>query len=254
MIDFHAHLEMLTEPDEKIRAARDNGVEFILTIIDPTENWRQALQIVEKYEFVYFGAGVHPHNARLFNKNVEKLLDELLSHPKALAVGEVGLDYHYQHSLPQKQQEVFLAQAEIAFKKNKPLVIHSREAFVDTVALLDSCKAWELKVVFHCFSGGKKEAEEVLDRGGFISFAGNLTYPKAGTIREAALRVPPGRLLVETDCPFLTPQPKRGKKNQPVFVKYTYEFLADLKGLSFDELKDQTKRNFAVLFDLTSRQ
>lgn len=247
MIDAHAHLEMLLNPEEKIKRAVDGGIELILTIIDPAEKWEQALEIVEKYDFVYFAAGVHPHNARLF-KEKSKLLEELLSHPKALAVGEVGLDYHYMHSPAEVQQEAFLRQIELAKEKNKPLIIHTRRAFSNTLKILDSLNAWRQKVLFHCFSEGKNEAEEVFKKGGYASFAGNITYPKAEALREAALALPPDRLFAETDCPFLTPQPRRGEKNEPLYVKFVYELLADLKDVSIEELAERVRKNFLSFF------
>jgi len=247
MIDTHAHLEMILDPDEKIKRAVDDGIEVILTIIDPTENWERALEIVEKYSFVYFAAGVHPHNARLFRKK-DRLLEELLSHPKALAVGEVGLDYHYMHSPKKTQLEVFLSQIEVAKEKDRPLIIHTRKAFEDTLKMLDSLDAWGQKVLFHCFSGGKNEADEVVKRGGYISFAGNITYPKAEGLREAAITIPLDRLFAETDCPFLTPQPRRGEKNEPAYVKFVYAFLANLKDIEVEELIVITRNNFKNFF------
>jgi TatD DNase family protein len=248
MIDSHAHLEMLDNPEESLKRSLDAGIEAILTIIDPTENASKALELAENYGFVWFACGVHPHNARYYSEKIENLLEELTGHPKCLAVGEIGLDFHYNYSAPDIQRFVFKKQLELAERRNLPVVIHTREAFKETAEILDlKHKNWE-RVLFHCFSGDKSTAEFAIGRGASISFAGNVTYPKAEKLRCSAEYVPLERMLIETDCPFLAPQPVRGKKNEPAYIVHTYEFIASLKKVSIEQLKNQISRNFKVFF------
>lgn len=248
MIDSHAHLEMLENGDKKIQHAFQSGIKVILTIVDPSEEWEKALKIAEKYERVYLAAGVHPHNARKFDVSLEKILRKILSRDKVLALGEIGLDFYYMNSKKEVQLEVFARQLEIAAELNLPVVIHTREAFLETVEILEQYGFLNEKALFHCFSQGAKEAIFLKEKGVFLSFAGNFTYPKAANIREALVASDIDKILFETDCPFLTPQPKRGKKNEPLFVKYNYEEAAKLKNENLEDFISRIDSNFKNFF------
>lgn len=250
MIDSHAHLEMLEEPEKSIEEAFSNGIKAILTVVDPTENIKRPLELAEKYENIWFACGVHPHNAKEFDANIEEKLIELLSHPKCVALGEVGLDFHYNFSNPALQKVVFKSQLDIAARIGLPVIIHTRKAFQETLDILNAKFEHLSGVLFHCFSQGAKEAELILSKSGYISFAGNITYPKAEELRDAAQVVPLEKMLVETDCPFLTPQPVRGKKNKPLFIIHTYELLSRVKGSSIDTVAQKAAENFERFFNV----
>lgn len=248
MIDSHAHLELLENPDEKIVKAFEDGIEYIVAVVDPSENWVSAVEIAERFERIYFCAGVHPHNADAFDKKKEGILVRLLNHQKAVAVGEIGLDYHYMNSSREKQLKVFELHLEIARDCQKPVVIHSRSAFEETVSVLEKKGFLNDRALFHCFSEDSVRAVYLAERGCYMSFAGNMTYPKAENIRSAFKAVPPDRILFETDCPFLSPQPKRGRKNEPAFVRYLYEAGAELRQVDCKTLAFQVRENFLRFF------
>lgn len=248
MIDSHAHLEMLEKPEEAIERSFNEGLEFIITIVEPTENWKRAIELSEKYEKVYFAAGVHPHNARLFNSDVENLLVKLLQHEKCVALGEVGLDFYYMNSPQKVQIEVFKLQLEIAEALSKPVIIHTRSAFLETISVLEEKGMLDKRTLFHCFSEGPESAVQVASRGCLISFSGNMTYPKAEQIRKSLEVVPIESVLFETDSPFLAPQPKRGKKNEPLFVRYVYEEACKIKEIELSLLVEKIRSNFFSFF------
>ena len=255
-IDSHAHIdgeEFDADRDEVIARARAAGVGAILNVGtgDPRSgSLERAVRVAEAYENVYAAAGVHPHDARLFDDAVGEQLRKLLAgSPRAVAWGEIGLDYHYDHSPRDVQREVFRRQLRLAHEAALPVVIHSREADEDTVEIL--AEGWQAAGrggVMHCFGGGLRMAERVLELGFHVSFAGNVTFKKAEPLREAARLVPLDRLLVETDCPYLAPVPHRGRRNEPAFAADTARFVAELRGVSPEELGRVTTENFARLF------
>jgi TatD DNase family protein len=208
------------------------------------------VRVAEGYENVYAAAGVHPHDARLFDDAAAERLRKLLAgSPRVVAWGEIGLDYHYDHSPRDVQREVFRRQLRLAREVALPVIIHSREADEDTVEIL--AREWAGAArggVMHCFGGGLWMAERALELGFYISFAGNVTFKKAEPLREVARIVPPDRLLVETDCPYLAPVPHRGRRNEPAFVADTARFLAELRGTTPEELGRATSDNFSRLF------
>lgn len=248
MIDSHAHLELLENPEEKIKAAFEQGIECIVTVIDPSEDWERAVRIVDKFERIYFCAGVHPHNARVFDSEKQEILVSLLSHRKAIAVGELGLDYHYMNSSREAQLNALEIQLEIAKNLNKPVVVHSRSAFEETAAILEKRGFLNEKTLFHCFSEDSEKAVFLASRGCYLSFAGNMTYPKAENIRLAFKSVPLEKIVFETDCPFLSPQPRRGRKNEPAFVKYLYDAGAELRKVERETLATLVRKNFNNFF------
>jgi TatD DNase family protein len=257
-VDSHAHIdgeEFDADRDEVVARAREAGVRAILNVGtgDPhAGNFERAVAVAEKYEGVYAAAGVHPHDARLYDEAAERRLLEVVRRgPPVVALGEVGLDYHYDNSPRDVQRRVFARQLQLAREEGLPVIIHSREADEETAFILrqemDGAAAGG---VMHCFGGGPALAEAALALGFMISFAGNVTFKKAESLREVARAVPLERLLVETDCPFLAPVPFRGRRNEPAFVVETARFLAGLRGVGPEELGRVTSENFARLFRL----
>ena len=262
-IDSHAHLEgkqFANDRDAVIARAREAGVTKIVAIGngDGPANFDCGIQLAEAHDFIYATIGIHPHEARLADQPAYDRMKDLARHPKVIAVGEIGLDYHHDHSPRETQKQVFVRQMEVAAAAKRPIVIHCRpsdgsdNAWDDCLGLIrDHWSSHGLGGVLHCFAGKWPQATRALDMGFMISFAGNLTFPKAQQIRDAALQVPLDRLLIETDSPYLAPIPHRGKRNEPAFVKETACKLGELRGLSPEEVGQQTSRNFYRFFKLT---
>jgi TatD DNase family protein len=241
VVDSHTHLELCEPPDtELVEAAAEHGVSRMLTVGIDGVTCRAALQAAEDFPQVYAAIGRHPNSATGFDGADLDELKALAAHPKCVAIGETGLDYYREGAPASDQERAFEAQIELARETGKPLVIHTRAAEDDTLRMLSE-RAEGLRVILHCFSMPERIDECLGHRDWWISFAGNVTYPKAETLREAALRVPFDRLLVETDAPFLSPQVVRGKPNQPANVVHTAKALAV-------ELEAAVDRNAAALF------
>lgn len=259
-VDSHAHVdgaEYDADRAEVLQRARDAGVRAILNVGtgDPHRGvFERAIELAEKHADVYAAIGVHPHDARLFDVAASERLERLAGQSsRVIALGEIGLDYHYDHSPRDAQREVFARQLRMARVLRLPVVIHSRAADTDTIDVLK--KEWSdsgVGGVMHCFGGSLEMAEEVLKLGFMISFAGNVTFKKAGNLREAAQRVPLARLLIETDCPYLTPVPFRGRRNEPARVVDVARCLAEIHGVAVEEIGRITTENFVKLFKLES--
>lgn len=254
-VDSHAHIdgeEFEADRDEVVARAREAGVRAILNVGtgDPhAGNFERAVALAERYEGVYAAAGVHPHDAKSYDGAAERLLLELVRGGRVVAVGEMGLDYHYDNSPRDVQREVFARQLALARAEGLPVIIHSRDADEETLEILRAEYSGAARGgVMHCFGGGPALAEGALRLGLYISFAGNVTFKKADALREVALGVPADRLLVETDCPYLAPVPRRGRRNEPAYVVETARFLAELRGVSPEELGRATSENFTRLF------
>lgn len=250
LIDSHCHLDgpqFDQDRDEAIRRARDAGVECLLAIGtgNGPPDLEAGIRLAERYPHVYCTVGVHPHHAAKATDRTLLGLEALLRHPKVVAIGEIGLDYHYDFSPRETQREVFLNQLDLAARYGKPIVIHTREAWPDTFAILEA--NWKGQGIMHCFSGGPEEARRSLALGFHISFAGVLTFPKAIALQQAAAEVPDDRILIETDAPYLAPIPHRGKRNEPAFVVHTAEKLATLRNSSLDAIATLTSNNFRRL-------
>jgi TatD DNase family protein len=245
--DSHTHLDSCAPPNsELVAAAARDGVERILTVgMDAATN-RTALQAAEAYPQVLAAIGRHPNHAEGFDDADLADLQALAAHPRCAAIGETGLDYFRDYAPRADQERAFHAQIELARATGKPLVIHTRAAEDDTVATLKA-RADGLRVIMHCFSMPGR-LEECLDAGWWISFAGNVTYPKSTDLADAAARVPDERLLVETDAPYLTPQAVRKERNQPAFVTHTARFVAERRGVAYAELERVVDANAATLF------
>ena len=248
MIDSHTHLAFCEPPDaELVAAASEAGVTRMLTVGTNGVTCRAALQAAEDFPQVYAAIGRHPNEATGFDDADLAELKALAAHPRCVAIGETGLDYFRDHAPHPDQQRAFVAQIELAHETGKPLVIHTRAAEGDTLAALRE-RAGGLRVILHCFSMPARIAECLEQDDWWISFAGNVTYPSAADLRAAVVRVPPERLLVETDAPFLSPQPVRGKPNQPANVVHTASALANERGVSYEELESEVEASSATLF------
>jgi TatD DNase family protein len=261
-VDSHAHLDgkqFDSDREQVIARAREAGVQTIVAIGngDGPEDVDCGIRLAEKYDFIYATLGIHPHEARLADQAAYDRMAQLARHPKVIAWGEIGLDYHYDHSPHDVQQQVFTQQMELAAAAKLPIVIHCRpsdgsdNAWEDCLGLIrDRWAPNRLGGILHCFTGNWPQAKHALDMGFMISFAGNLTFPKAQQIRDAALEVPLDRLLIETDSPYLAPVPHRGKRNEPIFVIETARKLGELRGVSQEEIGEQTSGNFYNFFKL----
>jgi TatD DNase family protein len=247
VIDTHAHLTALDDTEEAIGRAAEAGVTRILTVGTSVEDCRRALELADRYDGVSAILGIHPHEAGATTADDLVALRELLAHPKAVAVGETGLDWFRDHAPRDDQQRLFAAELALAAGLGKPVVIHTRSADDDTLAALADHAG---KVVLHCFSSPHM-LPTALERGWYVSFAGNATYPKAVDLRLAATQVPAERILAETDSPYLAPQPVRGKRNEPANVVHTLAALAQARGEEPVELERRIEENANACFGLS---
>ncbi|MGH3024749.1 MAG: TatD family hydrolase [Gaiellaceae bacterium] len=248
MIDTHAHLDALPDAAEAVARAHEAGVTRIVSIATSVPSARSTLALCEREQGVFAALGLHPHEAGRVEKSDLDELRALLEHPKAVAVGETGLDYHRDLAPRDRQARSFSAQRALAAELGKPLVVHTRAADVDTATALKELPE-EVAVVLHCFSSSSL-LEPALERGWYVSFAGNVTYPKATELRWAAARVPGDRLLAETDSPYLAPQPVRGRPNEPAHVRHTVAALAEARGEDAAALGERIEANAVRLFGL----
>jgi len=265
-VDSHAHLEghrFDADREAVIARAREAGIDMIVAMGngDGPVNFDCGILLAEKYEFIYATIGIHPHEAKLADQAAFDRMEQLAKRPKVIAWGEIGLDYYYDHSPRELQQQVFVKQMELARAAKLPIVIHCRpsdnseNAWDDCLRLIS--EQWVpsgLGGVMHCFTGNPEQAKRSLDMGFMISFAGNVTFPKAQQIRDAARMVPMDRMLIETDSPFLAPIPHRGKRNEPMFVKEVARQLGELRGFPAEEIGVQTTQNFQRFFSLHEKR
>ncbi len=253
LIDSHCHLdsaEFDEDRDAVIERALAAGVEHMMAIGtgNGPPDLEAGLRLAERHPAFYATVGVHPHDAAKASPDHFKRLTDLLAHPKVLAVGEIGLDYHYDFSPREVQKSAFIEQMAIAAQAKKPIVIHTREAWDDTLALIE--QHWTphgIGGIMHCFSGGPEQARRAIDLGFYLSFGGIVTFPKALNVQESAQAAPRDRILVETDAPYLAPVPKRGKRNEPALMVHTARKLAELRGESYEEICIATTENFRRL-------
>jgi len=248
LVDSHCHLDdeqFAQDRDAAIERARAAGVERMLAIGTGggPADLEVAIRLAAQYPFIYATVGVHPHDAAKATPETFTYLGEVARHPRVLAIGEIGLDYHYDFSPRDVQRSVFAAQLDVAARARKPIVIHTREAWEDTLALIRG-SGLPNGGIMHCFTGGPKEAEQALELGFHLSFGGILTFPKADNVRQAAALTPADRLLVETDAPYLAPVPHRGKRNEPAFMVETARRLAEVRGVTPEDIASLTTRNF----------
>jgi TatD DNase family protein len=261
IIDSHAHLEMEQFDEDRaamLDRARAAGVKTLLAIgsgSSPTDRLDAAIPFAEQYDWIYATVGIHPHDANTATEEHFARLDELARRPRVIAWGEMGLDYYYDHSPRDVQQRVFRRQLEQARAKKQPIVIHCRDAWDDCLTILE--QDWGpsgLGGIFHCFTAAAAEARRGLDMGFLVSFAGNVTYPKMQHLRDVAREIPLENLLTETDSPFLPPQGRRGKRNEPAFVVEVAQALGNVRDLAPEEVASATSSNFRRFFKLDGRE
>jgi TatD DNase family protein len=262
MIDSHCHLaseEFAGDLGAVVDRARGAGLTDALCILSAGEEAEaaRAADVRKAWPAVRFAAGIHPHQAGEFAGSIDRAVETVrrsLADRGACAIGEIGLDYHYDFSPRDAQQAVFRAQLQLARELRLPIVIHTREATADTFRMLDEEGAGEVRGVFHCFTGDEAMARAALDIDFYLSFAGIVTFPRAESVREAARIVPANRVLAETDAPYLAPVPHRGKRNEPAFVARVIESLAGIRGATAEDVAAQVTRNFEALFGENLKQ
>ncbi|MBI4852968.1 MAG: TatD family hydrolase [Acidobacteria bacterium] len=256
-IDSHAHIDFYKyddDRDEMIKRALDAGIDIIVAIGNGDvvkDSHEKAQALADKYPFIYTTVGLHPHDASLLDEVLETKLTKLSKHPKVIGWGEIGLDYYYNHSPHQVQQEAFIKQLALARERRLPIIIHTRDAEEDTKRILK--EHWldtGLAGIFHCFTSSYDLAKAALEMGFLISFSGVITFKKSKELRETAARLPLERLLIETDCPYLAPEPFRGKRNEPAWVIETAKQLAELHNTTTEKVAEITSNNFRKFFNL----
>jgi TatD DNase family protein len=253
LVDSHTHLDDKRFTDDRdaiVQRAVDAGVARMLSIGtgEGPPDLEAAIRIAERYESVYASVGIHPEHAPVATQEHFDRLASLLSHPKVLLLGEIGLDYYWKPYDAKLQADVFVQQMDVAAASRKPISIHTRDAWDDTIALLRTHWAPKgLPCIMHCFTGNPEQARQALDLGFYLSFSGVVTYPKATDVHESAKVTPGDRILVETDAPYLAPVPFRGKRNEPSYVAHTLHRVAELRGEDPEELAAATVRNFDTL-------
>ncbi|KZK98427.1 putative deoxyribonuclease YcfH [Pseudovibrio sp. Ad14] len=252
LVDSHCHLDFpdfAEERDQIIERAHEAGVKLMVTICTRVRKFEQIKEIAEAYDSVYCSVGTHPHQAGEETDVTTEELVEIAKHPKVVAIGEAGLDYFYDNASPEDQEKVLRTHIAAARETQLPLVIHSRDADEDMMRILEEeMKAGSFPALLHCFSSGKELAMKGLELGLYVSFSGILTFKHSTELREIAAELPMDRLLVETDAPYLAPQPWRGKRNEPAYVAHTNKVLAEALGVSEDVMAKATTQNFLRLF------
>jgi TatD DNase family protein len=254
LIDSHAHLEMSdydSDRDAVIKRARDQGIEIIITVGIGLEECEQALELARAYPFIYAALGLHPHNAKKDSGRLFDFIQEHAGNQKIVALGEMGLDFFKNWSPRPDQIRCFREQLSLARKLKLPVIIHDRDAHAETLAILKEEQAREVGGVIHCFSGDYRMASACIDMGFYISIPGTVTFKNAATLHEVVKKLPLEKLLIETDAPFLTPHPFRGKRNEPAYVKYVAEKIAEIKKLPIEAVARATTENAKTLFHVT---
>jgi TatD DNase family protein len=253
LIDSHCHIDDArfdVDREAMMIRARAVGVAHFVTIGCDIETSRAAVALAQKHSFIAATVGVHPHEAKRIEPGWYDELRSLARSQGVVAYGEIGLDYHYDHSPREIQRLRFREQVQLAHELRLPIVIHTREAQEDTIAILKEEKAHKLGGVFHCFSGDAWLAKDALDLGFYLSFSGVITFQNASMLRDIVNTVPMDRVLVETDAPYLTPVPHRGKRNEPAYVRHVADKIAELHGLSVEQVEDATSQNTKRLFNI----
>ena len=253
LFDTHVHLNAEQYEDdlqEVINRALEKGVQNMVVVGVDEPTIKKAIQIAETYDFIYASVGWHPVDAIDMTDEHLAWIEELAQHPKVVALGEMGLDYHWDKSPKEVQKDVFRRQIRLARKVNLPIIIHNRDATEDVVTILKEEHVEEVGGIMHCFTGSIEVAKQCMDMNMYISFGGPVTFKNAKKPKEVATELPLDKLLIETDCPYLTPHPFRGKRNEPGYVSYVAEQIAELKGITYEELADITTANAKKLFGI----
>lgn len=253
LIDSHVHLDDIKFDGDRhilIENFKNNNIELVINIGADLKSSVASVDLANKYSNIYAAIGVHPHSAKEVNTMVMEQLKELALNEKVIAIGEIGLDYYYDNSPRDIQRKWFIEQLKLAKELDLPVIIHTRDAMGETFDILKNNQNGNVRGVLHCYSGSLEMALEYIKMGFYISLGGPVTFKNARLVREVAEAVPLDKLLIETDCPYLTPEPYRGKRNEPVYVKYVAEKIAEVKKISYDELVKATNRNTKKLFGI----
>jgi len=249
--DTHAHYDdkrFNDDRDEVLGSMPDSGIALILNAASSLRSAKFGLKMADMYPFVYASVGVHPHDAKSMTDDTAAQLEKLLSHPKAMAVGEIGLDYHYDFSPRDIQKKRYREQLELARRVKKPVIIHERESLQDTLDMISGYR--DLKGVVHCFSGSWETAKTILDMGWYLSFTGVITYKNARRALEVLEKMPADRIMLETDCPYLAPEPVRGRRNSSLYLPYIAETIAKARGITAEEVAALTMENGMRFFGI----
>lgn len=253
MIETHAHLDSERydeDRDSVIKEAFNNGITRIINISSDSSSLEKVKTMGETYEQIFISVGIQPHSACEMNGNILELIKSMVKGKKVVAIGETGLDYHYNFSLPEVQRQVFREQIKLAVKENLPLVIHTREAFDDTLNILREEKASNTGGVIHCFTEDLNSGKTFTDMGFYIGIGGAVTFKNTKMLQEAVKEIPLEKIILETDCPYMTPAPYRGKRNEPSYLRFIAEKIAGLKKITIEEVKEVTEKNAINLFRL----
>jgi TatD DNase family protein len=255
-IDTHAHLfypNFDGELDDVINRAKESGVNYIIVPATDLETSEKVIELTEKYDFIYGAVGVHPHETKDWNDSYISKIEELAGHKKIVAIGEIGLDYFYDYSPKEKQIEAFKAQIDLALRIKKPIVVHNRESDEDMLKIIKEYSESELKAQFHCFSSTLEYAKELVRLNHFVSFTGNITFKKADNLSNIIANLSLESVMLETDSPFMTPEPYRGKRNEPSYVKLVAEKLAEIHHLNVEDVARVTSYNVFRMFGIGSK-
>lgn len=255
-VDTHAHLfyeNFKDDLDEVIFRAKENGVDYILVPATDLKTAEETLQLCDKYDFIYAAVGIHPHDTKNWDDSLLKQIEKLATHPKVVAIGEIGLDYYYDFSPKTKQIKAFKSQLDLALKLELPVIIHNRDSDEDMMEIISSYCSTGLKAQFHCFNASLNDAVEYMKMSHFISFTGNITFKKSEELRNILKHIDLNHLLLETDSPFMTPVPYRGKRNEPAFVKYVADKVAEVHNITTDEVARITSLNAFRMFGIGNK-
>ncbi|WP_026893597.1 TatD family hydrolase [Clostridiisalibacter paucivorans] len=253
LLDSHAHLDdkrFDRDRDKLIRELKENDVSLVINPGADVASSVRAVSLAEKYDNIYAAVGVHPHEAKAMDEDTIEILRNLAKKDKVIAIGEIGLDYYYDNSPRDIQKKWFREQIKLAKELKLPIIVHDRDAHKDTFDIIKEEKDENLTGVLHCYASSADMAKEYIKLGFYISFAGPITFKNAKTPKEVAKAIPLERILIETDSPYLTPEPHRGKRNDPVYVRYIAGIIAELKGITFEEVANATAKNAKELFNI----
>ncbi len=251
--DSHAHYydeQYNPDREEVLKKAYDSGVKHILSASSDVPSAIENISLARQFDFVYAAVGVHPHDAGDFNENILSAIADFASQPKVVAIGEIGLDYFYDNAPREAQKIAFARQISLALDLKLPIIVHDRDAHEDTLAILKNENAKTTGGVLHCFTGSVEMAREVLKNNFYISIAGPVTFKNARKLIDVVKYIPDDRLMIETDCPYLTPEPFRGKRNDSSYIRYTADKIAEIKGRSVEEIARITTENARRLFNI----
>ena len=255
-IDTHAHLfypNFNEDLDAVIESAKQSGIDFIIVPATDLETSGKVIELIEKYDFIYGAVGIHPHETKDWDNSLIEKIEKLASHSKVVGIGEIGLDYFYDFSPKEKQIEAFKSQLDLAIKINKPVIIHNRESDEDMMSIIRSYQDTGLKAQFHCFSGTFEQARELVKLNHLISFTGNITFKNSDQLRDVLSKLSLESIMLETDSPFMTPEPHRGKRNEPSYLKIIAEKIAEVHHLKVEDVARVTSYNVFRMFGIGSK-